>query len=125
MQESALQFQKSSSQSIDRLETQLSKLVNIYKNEESLTSPPLANSNISNTINLTHDSCWFGNQNSYTPFLEQPPEDTSHLEKSIEVLQESTLKFQKSSTESIDRLEKQLSKLVSIYRNEKTLSYQF
>ena len=104
MQESALQFQKSSTQSINRLETQLSKLINIYKNEKTLSSPPLTNSNISNSINLTHDS-YFRNQDFYTPFLEQPIEDTSHLEKSIEVLQESALKFQKSSTESINRLE--------------------
>ena len=75
------------------LDTQLSKLVNIYKNEETLSSPPLTNLNISNSINLTHDSCCFGNQDSYTPFLEQPLEDTSHLEKSVEVLQESTLQF--------------------------------
>ena len=61
LQESALQFQKSSSQSIDRLESQLSKLVNICKNEETLSSPPLTNPNISNSINLTHDSCCFGN----------------------------------------------------------------
>ena len=55
LQESALQFQKSSSQSIDRLETQLSKLVNIYKNEETLSSQPLTNPDISNSIDLTQD----------------------------------------------------------------------
>ena len=53
-------------------------------------------------------------KDSYTPFLEQPLEDTSHLENNIEVLEEPALKFQKSSAESINRLETQLSQLVSI-----------
>ena len=46
----------------------------------------------------------FQNQDSYTPFLEHPLEKKSYLEKSIEILQESTLQFQKSSTQSINRL---------------------
>ena len=73
---------------------------------------------------MTHDSCCFENQDSYTLILEHPLEDTSHLEKSIEVLQESVLQFQKSPAQSINRLETQLSQLVSIYKNEETLSYQ-
>ena len=113
LQESALQFQKSSSQSIDRLETQLSQLVNIYRNEETLCYQPLTNPNSSTSINLTHDSCCFGKQDFYTLILEHPLEETSYLEKSIEVLQESALQFQKSSTQSINRLETQLSQLVS------------
>jgi len=99
-------------------------LANIYRNEETLSYQPLTNPDISNSINLTHDSCCFGNQDSYTPILEHPLKKTSHLEKSIEILQESTLQFHKSSAQSINRLETQLSQLVSIYRNEKTLSYQ-
>ena len=49
------------------------------------------------------------NQDSYTPFLDHSLEEKSSLEKSIEILQESTLQFQKSSSQSIDRLETQLS----------------
>ena len=66
----------------------------------------------------------FWEPSPYTTFLEHPLEETSHLEKSIEVLQESALQFQKSSAQSINRLETQLSQLFSIYRNEETLSYQ-
>jgi len=73
---------------------------------------------------LTHDSCYFGNQDSYTPIIEHPLEETSHIEKSIDVLQESALQLQKSSAQFINRLETQLSQLVIIYRNEETLSYQ-
>ena len=109
LQESALQFQKSSSQSIDRFEIQLSQLVNIYRNEKTLSYQPLTNSDISNSINLTHESCYFGNQDSYTIFPEHLLEDTSHSKKSIEILQESALQFQKSSAQSINRLETQLS----------------
>ena len=60
----------------------------------------------------------FQNQDSYTPFLDHPLKEKSSLEKSIETLQESALEFQKSSSQSIDRLETQLSKLVNIYKNE-------
>ena len=87
MRESTQQFQKSSAQFIDRLETQLSQLFSIYRNEETLSYQPLTNPNSSNSINLTHDSCCFRNQDSYTTFLEHPLEETSHLEKSIEILQ--------------------------------------
>ena len=57
-------IQKSSTQSINRLEQQLSQLVNIYRNEEALSYQPLANSDISNSIDLIQDSCCFENQNS-------------------------------------------------------------
>jgi len=106
------------------LETQLSQLINIYRNEKTLSYQPLINSDISNSIDLTHDSYCFGNQDSYTPFLEQSLEEKSDLEKSIEILQESALQFQKSSAQSINRLETQLSQLVNIYKNEKIFSYQ-
>ena len=64
MQESALQFQKSSTQSINKLETQLSQPVNIYRNKKTLFYQLLTNSDISNSIDLTQDSCCFGNQES-------------------------------------------------------------
>jgi len=38
----------------------------------------------------SHCSQIFQNQDPYTPFLEHPLEETSYLEKSIEILQEST-----------------------------------
>ena len=72
----------------------------------------------------SQSSLSFQNQDSYTPFLEHLLEEKSSLEKSIEILQESALQFQKSFAQSINRLETQLSQLVSIYRNEKTLSFQ-
>ena len=82
LQESVLQFQKSSTQSIDRLETQLSQLVNIYRNEETLSYQLLTNLDISNSIDLTQDSCCFGSQDSYTTFLEQPLEE-KHIYKRV------------------------------------------
>ena len=62
MQESALQFQKSSSESVNRLETQLSQLVSIYRNEETLSYQSLTNSAMPNATDLTQDSCHFENQ---------------------------------------------------------------
>ena len=72
----------------------------------------------------SQSSLSFQNQDSYTPFLDHSLEEKSSLEKSIKILQESALQFQKSSSQSIDRMETQLSQLVSIYRNEETLSYR-
>ena len=108
---------------ICRLDSILSELIN--RSERILSCQPLTNPDISNSIDLTQDSCCFENQDSYTPFLEHSLEETSYLEKSIEILQEFTLQFQKSSAQSINRLETQLSQLVNIYRNKKILSYQF
>ena len=45
-------------------ETQLRQLVNIYTNEETLLYQPLTNSDISNSIDLTQNSCYFRNQDS-------------------------------------------------------------
>jgi len=67
---------------------------------------------------------FFQNQDSYTPFLEQPFEEKSEQEKSIEILHETSQQFQNSFAQSIYRLETQLSQLVNIHRNEKTHSYQ-
>jgi len=39
-------------------------LVGIYRNEETLSYQPLINSDIPNSIDLTQDSCHFGNQDS-------------------------------------------------------------
>jgi len=41
----------------------------------------------------SQSSLYFKNQDSYTPFLDHPLEEKSHLEKSIEILQESALQF--------------------------------
>ena len=61
LQESALQFQKSSAESVNRVETQLSQLISIYRNEETLSYQPLTNSAIPNSIDMTQDSCHFEN----------------------------------------------------------------
>ena len=95
-------------------------MVNIHGNEKTHSYQLLTNPDISNSIDLTQDSCYFENQDPYTPFLEQPFEEKIEIEKSIEILHETS---QKSSTQSIDRLEAQLSQLINIYRNKKTLCY--
>ena len=53
-----------------------------------LTIPDVTNHSV-----RANDSCCFENQDSYTPILEHPLEKISHLEKCIEVLQESALQF--------------------------------
>ena len=65
----------------------------------------------------SHSSQIFQNQDSYAPFLEQPFEEKSELEKSIKILHETSQQFKKSFAQSIDRLETQLSQLVNIHRN--------
>jgi len=67
------------------LETQLSQLVNIYKNEETLSYQPLTNQDIPNSIYLTQDSCHCGNQDSISA---HPPEldQTSNIENPIDIL---------------------------------------
>jgi len=82
-------------------------LVNIYKNEETLSYQPLTNPDISNFIDLTQNSYCFENKDSHTPILEYPLEKISYLEKNTEILQESTLQFKKSSAQSVNRLETQ------------------
>ena len=42
----------------------MNQLVNIYRNEETLSYQPLTNSYISNSIDFTQDSCCFRNQDS-------------------------------------------------------------
>ena len=71
-------------------------------------------------------TCWAHNlhnffqyQDFYTPFLEQSIEEKFELEKSVEILHETSQQFQKSFTQSIDRLEKQLSQLVNIHKKRK------
>ena len=64
MHETSQQFQKSSIKSIDKLETQLSQLVNIHRNEETHFYQPSTNPDISYSIDLDQESCCFGNQAS-------------------------------------------------------------
>ena len=59
----------------------------------------------------------FQNQPSYSPFQEEP----NDLEKSMKDM----IQIQNFVTQSIKRLEAQMSKLVNTDRNEKTLSYQY
>ena len=67
---------------------------------------------------------YFQNQDSYTHFLKQPFKEKSEIEKSIEILHKTSQQFQKSFTQSIDRLDAQLSQLVNIHRNKETRSYR-
>ena len=53
----------------------------------------------------SHSSQNFQNQDSYTPILEQPFGDTSSLDRSMDILQESLLQYQKSHAESVNRVE--------------------
>jgi len=63
----------------------LSQLVNIYRNEETLSYQPITNSNISNSIDLTQNSCYFENQDSISA---HPFEVDQHqiLENHIDML---------------------------------------
>jgi len=57
------------------------------------------------------------NQLSYSPFQEEPTD----LEKSMEDI----IQIQNFVTQSIDRLEAQMSQLINTYRKEETLPYQY
>ena len=63
----------------------MGQLVSIYKNEETLSYQPLTNSAISNSIDLTQDSCYFENQDSISA---HPSElvQTSNVKDPIEIL---------------------------------------
>ena len=87
--EDMMRTQNFSTRPISRLDSIINELVN--RSEKILSYQPLTNSDISNSINLTHDSCCFENQDSDTPILEYPLEKISYLEKNIEILQESAL----------------------------------
>ena len=83
MHETSQQFQKSFAQSIDRLETQLSQLVNIHRNEKTHSYQPLTNPDISNSIDLDKESYCFGNQDSISaqPFeLDQHQNFENHVD---------------------------------------------
>jgi len=79
------QFQKSFAQSIDRLETQLSQLVNIHRNEKTHSYQPLINPDISNSIDLDKESCCFGNQDSISAHPSEL-DQTSNIENPIDIL---------------------------------------
>ena len=64
MQESLLQYQKTRAESFNKVDEQLSQLVNIYRNEETLSYQPLTNSIMPHSIDMTQDSCHFGNPDS-------------------------------------------------------------
>ena len=55
----------------------------------------------SQTMLDSQSSLSFQNQDSYTPFLDHLLVEKSSLEMSIEILQESALQFQKSSSQSM------------------------
>jgi len=63
----------------------LSQLINIYRNEKTLSYQPLTNLNISNSIDLTQDSCYSRNQDS---ILAHPSDldQTSNIENPIDIL---------------------------------------
>ena len=59
-----IQTQNYVTQSIGRLEAQMSQLVNTYRNEKTLPYQYLTNSDISNSIDLAQESCHSENQES-------------------------------------------------------------
>ena len=85
MHETSQQFQKTFTQSIDRLEAQLSQLVNIHRNEETHSYQPLTNPDISNSINLDQESCYFGNQDSISAHIFEL-DQTPNFEHRIDIL---------------------------------------
>ena len=65
----------------------MSKLVNIYRNEETLSYQPLTNSDISNSINLTQDSYCVRNQDSISaPPIELDQHQNQNFENRIDML---------------------------------------
>ena len=111
MHETSQQFQKSFTQSIDRLEAQLSQLVNIHRNEETHSYQPLTNSDISNSINLDQKSCCFENQDSMSayPFeLDQ----TSNFKNPIDIM--ASYSFSKIELEHEYDPEPQLDNTISL-----------
>ena len=60
-------------------------MVSIYRNDETLSYQALTNSDIPNSIDLTQDSCHFGNQDSISA---HPSElnQTSNVENPIDIL---------------------------------------
>ena len=61
----------------------MSQLANIYRNEETLSYQPLTNLDISKSIGLTQDSCYFRNQDSISihPFkLDQTQTFENHID---------------------------------------------
>ena len=56
----------------------------------------------------SHYSQTFQSQDSYTPILEQPIVEISRLKKSIDILQESLLQYQKTRAESFNKVDEQL-----------------
>ena len=57
------------SQSVNRFELKQSQLSNSYRNEKTLSYQSLlANSDIFNSINMTQESCHFGNQDSISSY---------------------------------------------------------
>ena len=60
--ENIIQTQNYVTQSIVRLEVQMSELVNAYRNGKTFSYQLLTNPDISNPINMTQESCYFENQ---------------------------------------------------------------
>jgi len=62
--EDMIQTQNFITQFIDRLEAQMSELVNAYRNGKTLSYQSLTNPDVSNPIDLTQESYYFENQYS-------------------------------------------------------------
>ena len=56
------------SHSINRFESKQSQLANFYKNEETPSYQSLANSDVFNSVDMTKESCHFGNQASISSY---------------------------------------------------------
>jgi len=63
----------------------LSQLVSIYRNEETLSYQSSDNSAIPNSIDLTQNSCHFGNQDSISVHPSEL-DQTSNVENPIDIL---------------------------------------
>ena len=63
----------------------MSQLVSIYRNEETLSYQPLINSDVPKSIDLTQDSCHFGNQDSISAHPSEL-DQTSNIENPIDIL---------------------------------------
>jgi len=61
-----IQFQNNFTQSIDRLEVQMSQLINTYRKEKTLPYQYLTNPDITNPIDLAQESWYFENKFNFT-----------------------------------------------------------
>jgi len=111
-----IQTQNVVTQPISRLDSIMSELIN--ENEKSLSCQPLTNPYISNSIDWSQESCYFGNQDSISsqPFeLDQ----TLSFESPIDIL--TSYPFSEIELEHESDPEPQVGNFISLFNSIMTL----